>query len=69
MAADGGFSTKPMGFDKNEVNEYISSLRKRMNEIEAEKKENDNQKMTGGVPGSADPGDAFSISLPQKVFS
>lgn len=41
MAADGGFSTKPMGFDKNEVNEYISSLRKRMNEIEAEKKEND----------------------------
>ena len=36
MAADGGFSTKPMGFDKNEVNEYISSLRKRMNEIEAE---------------------------------
>lgn len=38
---DGGFSTKPMGFDKNEVNEYISNLRKRMQEIEAEKKEND----------------------------
>lgn len=38
---DGGFSTKPMGFDKNEVNEYISNLRKRMNEIEAEKKLND----------------------------
>ena len=38
---DGGFSTKPMGFDKNEVNEYISNLRKRMNEIEAEKKAND----------------------------
>lgn len=38
---DGGFSTKPMGFDKNEVNEYISNLRKRMQEIEAEKKAND----------------------------
>ena len=38
---DGGFSTKPMGFDKNEVNEYISNLRKRMQEIEAEKKVND----------------------------
>lgn len=41
MASDGGFSTKPMGFDKNEVNEYIASLRKRMNEIEADKKAND----------------------------
>lgn len=41
MASDGGFSTKPMGFDKNEVNEYIASLRKKMNEIEAEKKAND----------------------------
>ncbi len=38
---DGGFSTRPMGFDKNEVNEYISSLRKKMQEIEAEKKVND----------------------------
>lgn len=38
---DGGFSTRPMGFDKNEVNEYISSLRKKMQEIEAEKKAND----------------------------
>lgn len=38
---DGGFSTKPMGFDKNEVNEYISNLRKRMNEIEADKRVND----------------------------
>ncbi len=38
---DGGFSTKPMGFDKNEVNEYISNLRKKMNEIEADKRVND----------------------------
>lgn len=38
---DGGFSTRAMGFDKNEVNEYISNLRKKMNEIEAEKKAND----------------------------
>lgn len=38
---DGGFSTRPMGFDKNEVNEYISNLRKKMQEIEAEKKAND----------------------------
>lgn len=37
---DGGFSTKPMGFDKNEVNEYISNLRKRMNELEADMKAN-----------------------------
>ena len=41
MAADGSFSTKPMGFDKNEVMEYISNVRKKMNEMEAEKKEND----------------------------
>lgn len=38
---EGGFSIKPMGFDKNEVNEYISNIRKRMNEMEAEKKVND----------------------------
>ena len=41
MAGEGGFSTKPMGFDKNEVNEYISNLRKTMKEMEAEKKVND----------------------------
>lgn len=41
MASDGGFSTRAMGFDKNEVNEYIASLRKKMNEIEADKKAND----------------------------
>lgn len=38
---EGGFSIKPMGFDKNEVNEYISNIRKRINEMEAEKKVND----------------------------
>lgn len=36
---DGGFSTRAMGFDKNEVNEYISNLRKKMNELTAEMKE------------------------------
>lgn len=41
MAGEGGFSTKPMGFDKNEVNEYISNLRKTMKEMEAEKRAND----------------------------
>lgn len=40
MASDGGFSTKPMGFDKNEVNEYIANLRKKMQEMEAENKAN-----------------------------
>lgn len=38
---EGGFSIKPMGFDKSEVNEYISNIRKRINEMEAEKKVND----------------------------
>lgn len=32
---EGGFSVKPMGFDRNEVNEYISNLRKRMQDMEA----------------------------------
>ncbi len=41
MAGEGGFSTRPMGFDKGEVNEYIGNLRKKMNEIEAEKKQNE----------------------------
>lgn len=39
MAAGNGFSTSPMGFNKNEVNEYIASISKRMSELEAEKKE------------------------------
>lgn len=36
---DGGFSTRAMGFDKNEVNEYISNLRKKMNELTADMKD------------------------------
>lgn len=40
---DGGFSTQMGGFNKNEVNEYISNLRKKMNELEAEMKENDSK--------------------------
>ncbi|MCH5209165.1 MAG: hypothetical protein J1F04_09785 [Oscillospiraceae bacterium] len=39
MAAGNGFSTSPMGFNKNEVNEYIASISKRMSELEAEKRE------------------------------
>lgn len=38
---EGGFSTKAMGFDKKEVNEYIANLNQRMKEIEADKKTND----------------------------
>lgn len=38
---EGGFSTKAMGFDKKEVNDYIANLNQRMKEIEAEKKTND----------------------------
>lgn len=38
---EGGFSTKAMGFDKKEVNDYIANLNQRMKEIEAEKKIND----------------------------
>lgn len=38
---EGGFSTKAMGFDKKEVNDYIANLNQRMKEIEAEKKVND----------------------------
>ena len=38
---EGGFSTKAMGFDKKEVNDYIAKLNQRMKEIETEKKEND----------------------------
>ena len=28
-----GFSVKPMGFDKKEVNDYIANLNQRMKEI------------------------------------
>lgn len=38
---EGGFSTKAMGFDKKEVNDYIANLNQRMKEIEADKKTND----------------------------
>lgn len=38
---DGGFKQVPFGFDKNEVNEYISELRKKMSANEAEMKAND----------------------------
>ena len=39
MPAGKGFGTSPMGFNKQEVNEYIASLSKRMSELETEKKE------------------------------
>lgn len=38
---EGGFSTKAMGFDKKEVNDYIANLNQRMKEIELEKRAND----------------------------
>ena len=40
---EGGFSTKAMGFDKKEVNDYIAKLNQRMKEIEQEKKANDDK--------------------------
>lgn len=43
---EGGFSTKAMGFDKKEVNDYIANLNQRMKEIEAEKKANDEKTQT-----------------------
>ncbi|MBD5128860.1 MAG: hypothetical protein HDT43_02895 [Ruminococcaceae bacterium] len=41
MAGEGGFKSALNGFDKNEVNEYISNLRTKMKELEAEKRTND----------------------------
>ncbi len=41
MAGEGGFKTAIQGFDKKEVNEYISNLRKTMKEMEAEKHANE----------------------------
>lgn len=38
---EGGFSTKAMGFDKKEVNDYIANLNQRIKEIQVEKKDND----------------------------
>lgn len=37
---EGGFKQSAFGFDKNEVNEYISNLRKKMQEMESEIKSN-----------------------------
>lgn len=41
MAAGDGFKQVPFGFDKNEVNTYISDLRKKMNALEADMRAND----------------------------
>lgn len=38
---DGGFKQVPFGFDKNEVNTYISDLRKKMKSMEEDMKAND----------------------------
>lgn len=40
---EGGFSVKPMGFDKNEVNDYIAKINRNMKELEAEKAANDDK--------------------------
>lgn len=50
---EGGFSTKAMGFDKKEVNEYIANLNQRMKEIEADKKAND-EKTQKALKAAAD---------------
>ena len=41
MASSGGFKNAINGFDKNEVNEYIGNLRKKLQEMEAEIKSSD----------------------------
>lgn len=41
MAGNGGFKSAINGFDKNEVNEYIGNLRKKLQEMEAEIKSNE----------------------------
>ena len=41
MAAGDGFRQVPLGFDKNEVNAYISDLRKKMSALEADMRSND----------------------------
>lgn len=38
---EGGFGIKPMGFDKNEVNDYIAKINREMKELRAEKEQND----------------------------
>lgn len=41
MASSGGFKNAINGFDKNEVNEYIGNLRKKLQEMEAEIRSSD----------------------------
>lgn len=41
MAGNGGFKNAINGFDKNEVNEYIGNLRKKLQEMEAEIRNNE----------------------------
>lgn len=41
MAGNGGFKSAINGFDKNEVNEYIGNLRKKLQEMEAEIRSNE----------------------------
>ncbi len=46
MAGEGGFSTKLNGFDKNEVNEYISKMSKEKQKLEQDLKEREDKLKT-----------------------
>lgn len=64
MAGNGGFKSAINGFDKNEVNEYIGNLRKKLQEMEAEIRSNEEK--TKAAVKTAEEADSKIAELEKK---
>lgn len=64
MAGNGGFKSAINGFDKNEVNEYIGNLRKRLQEMEADIRSNEEK--TRAAVKTAEEADSRIAELEKK---
>ncbi len=64
MAGNGGFKSAINGFDKNEVNEYIGNLRKKLQEMEAEIRSNEEK--TKAAVKTAEEADSKISELEKK---
>lgn len=64
MAGNGGFKSALNGFDKNEVNEYIGNLRRKLQEMEADIKSNEEK--TRAAVKTAEEADSKIAELEKK---
>lgn len=64
MAGNGGFKSAINGFDKNEVNEYIGNLRKKLQEMEADIRSNEEK--TRAAVKTAEEADSRIAELEKK---